>query len=102
MSDSPNYQGAGQPIAGNGGGLLGWLSGVFGASGTPAYAGDGQPSSGASGLLGGGTPAYQAAPPPPATTPDATAPQCPEVDPDPFGSGPIAIVIPRGLTSPQQ
>ena len=75
MSD-PNYQGGGQPTAS--GGLLGWLSGVF----------------------GGGTPPYQSAPPPPPAAPppspsiDVTS-VCPPIDPDPFGSGPIAIVIPR-------
>ena len=107
MSDSPNYQGSGQPVAGGGGGFLGWLSGIFGGSGTPAYSGDGQPSSGASGgMFGGGTPAYRSAP---VVTPPSTPPapvtemqECPPIDPDPFGSGPIAIVIPRGLTSPQQ
>ena len=98
MSD-PNYQGGGQPTAS--GGLLGWLSSVFGGGGTPAYSGGGQPSSGASGgMFGGGTPAYQSAPPPPPAAPppspsiDVTN-VCPPIDPDPFGSGPIAIVIPR-------
>ena len=100
MSATPNYQGSGQAVADNGGGLLGFFSGIFGGGGTPAYSGDGQPSSSASGgFLGGGTPAYQAAPPPPPpppTTQTATATmECPQFDPDPFGSGPIAIVIPR-------
>jgi hypothetical protein len=107
MSDSPVYQGTGQPSGGSAGGILGWLTGIFGGGGTPAYSGDGQPSPGASGgLLGSGTPVYRSAPvatPPTSAPPDATAmTECPSVDPDPFGSGPIAIVIPRGLTSPQQ
>ena len=99
MSATPSYQGSGQAIADNGGGLLGWLSGIFGGGGTPAYSGGGQPSSGAGGFLGGGTPAYQPAPvatPPSSPPPASTAmTECPQLDPDPFGSGPITIVIPR-------
>lgn len=90
----PTYQGPGQPAASSGS-LLG---GLLGQS-TPAYVGDTQASSGSSGgilggLFGSTTPAYQSAPT--LTTQNNEAPpSCPEFDPDPFGSGPIAIVIPR-------
>ena len=91
---APTYQGPGQPAASNGtllGGLLGQSA--------PAYVGNGQPSSASSGgildgLFGSSTPAYQPAPLP-SEQPLAAPPPCPELDPDPFGSGPIAIVIPR-------
>jgi hypothetical protein len=92
---STSYQGTGQPAASSGG----FLDGLLGTS-TPAYVGTGQTSSGSSGggflsgLFGGETPAYQAAPS--QTNGSMQTPQpCPELDPDIFGSGPIAIVIPR-------
>ena len=89
------YQGSGQPAV-NGGGLLGSL-GLFGGS-APGYGGNGSPSTSSGGILGGlfgsATPGYQPAPAPSTTPAEAPAP-CSEVDPDPFGSGPIAIVIPR-------
>ena len=91
---APTYQGPGQPAA-SGGTLLG---GLLGQS-APSYTGDGQPSSASSGgildgLFGSSTPAYQPAPAS-SEQPLAAPPTCPELDPDPFGSGPIAIVIPR-------
>ena len=91
-SSTPTYQGASAPSAGDAGGILGALASlVGGGGGTPAYAGNGQPAPGAGGLLGIATPPYAAAPV--ATAADAVP--CPVVDPDPFGSGPIAIVIRR-------
>jgi len=99
---TPAYKGAGQPTA-NSSGVLGWLSGAFGG-GSPAYSGNGQPTPGASGFLGNATPAYKPPPakpaapatPTPPATPDVatTASTCP-VDPDPFGSDPIAIIVRR-------
>ena len=99
---TPTYQGAGQPIAGNGGGLLGRLGSLFGGE-TPAYSGDGQPSSSV-GVLGRVTPAYMpAATQQPQQTQEnvpsdnASAPaqmSCP-IDPAALASGHIAIVIPR-------
>ena len=89
-STTPAYQGAGEPVSD--GGILGALASLIGGGGsTPAYAGGGQPSPGVGGLLGTATPAYQAAP---ASAAEAAVP-CPVIDPDPFGSGPIAIVIRR-------
>ena len=90
---SPTYQGSGQPAVTSGG----LLDGLLGTS-TPAYVGNGQPSSIVAvgildGLLGGSSPAYLPTPTP--TSTPMEAPECPEIDPDPFGSGPIAIVIPR-------
>ncbi len=89
---APTYQGPGQPAA-TSGSLLG---GLLGQS-TPAYVGDGQASAADSGgilggLFGSSTPAYQ---PAPSLAQQSPSPQCPELDPDPFGSGPIAIVIRR-------
>ena len=101
---TPAYPGTSQQSAAdNGGGLLGALGLFFGSSSTPAYAGSGQPqNSGSGSLLGNATPAYQPAPPPATTQPPPAAtaacapcPPCPPVDLDPFGSGPIAIVIQR-------
>ena len=91
---STTYQGSGQPSAASGG----LLDGLLGTS-TPAYVGDGQPSNGAAGgilggLFGSSAPAYLPAPAPTSTPIEAPQP-CPELAPDPFGSGPIAIVIPR-------
>ena len=108
-NNTPPYQGPGNSIAGNGIGWLGRFGHFFGGGGTPVYFGDGQPSSGSAGrFFGGGTPAYQPAPvakPPTENTSTVNTPTdlqslaqamagCP-VDPDPFGSGPIAIIIPR-------
>lgn len=92
---TPTYQGLGQPAVSDGGGLLGGLLGTS----TPAYGGDGQPSSAASdgllgGLFGSASPAYQPAPAPSSNSMEAPQPY-PELDSDPFGSGAIAIVIPR-------
>jgi hypothetical protein len=100
-SSTPAYQGSGEPPAGDAGGILGALAAMIGVGGsTPAYAGSGQPAPGAGGILGVATPPYQAATPPAIAT-DAVP--CPVVDPDPFGSGPIAIVIRRdGLGDPPQ
>jgi hypothetical protein len=94
MMSAPSYQGPGQPAASSGtllGGLLGQSA--------PAYVGNGQPSSASSGgilggLFGTGTPAYRPAPSL-STQASAATPPRPQLDPDPFGSGPIAIVIPR-------
>jgi hypothetical protein len=108
-NNTPAYQGPGSPVARNGVGWLGRIGHFFGGGGTPMYFGDGQPSSGSSGIfLGGSTPVYKPAPvPKPPTestsTESASTEQpamaqamtgCP-VDLDPFGSGPIAIIVPR-------
>lgn len=107
-NNTPAYQGPGNPNAGNGVGWLGRFGHFFGGGGTPVYFGDGQPSSGpTSRFLGSMTPAYQPAPvaKPTENTSTETASTdmhamaqamagCP-VDPDPFGSGPIAIIVPR-------
>ena len=119
MADNtPSYHQVASQLAANGG-WLGRFGNFFGGGSTPAYLGEGQPSAGsAGGFLGGGTPAYRPAPvvkpkestPTENTSTEAKAPDektstehpamaqavyaCP-VDPDPFGSGPIAIVIPR-------
>jgi len=115
---TPSYdQMIASQLAANGG-WLGRFGNFFGGGSTPAYVGDGQPSAGsAGGLLNVSTPAYRPAPvvKPKETAPtetsteqsapiEATSPEqlhmahavygCP-IDPDPFGSGPIAIVIPR-------
>jgi hypothetical protein len=97
---TPNYQGGTQPNSDNSvGGILGWLSGIFGSGGnTPAYSGDGQPSAGASGgMFGGGSPAYKPASAVAQSPPTGSVEmqQCTQLEADPFGSGPIAIVIPR-------
>ena len=120
MADNtPSYHQVASQLAANGG-WLGRFGNFFGGGSTPAYLGEGQPSPGTSGgILSVGTPAYRLAPvvKPKKSTPteksssEANAPNettsmpehqamaqavyaCP-VDPDPFGSGPIAIVIPR-------
>ena len=117
MADNtPSYHQVASQLAANGG-WLGRFRNFFGGGATPAYLGEGQPSSGsAGGFLGGGTPAYRPAPvvkpkeDSNASTSTESKPiektsteqqamaqavyACP-VDPDPFGSGPIAIVIPR-------
>ena len=107
-NNTPAYQGSSNPNAGNGNGWLGRFGNFFGGGGTPVYFGDGQPSSASGSFLGGATPAYKSAPPAKPsmeTSPyeNASSEQqamaqamtaCP-VDPDPFGSGPIAIIIPR-------
>ena len=79
MSNTPSYQGPGQAVAGMGGGWLGRIGS----------------------LLGVATPVYQPAPVAKIEGPSAetqasaqAAAACP-VDADPFGSGPIAIIIPR-------
>jgi hypothetical protein len=109
-STTPTYRGPGQTAAASSdGGILGALTALLGGGSTPAYAGTGQPAPSASGgLLGSGTPAYQPAPvakpspaptPTPAPTQDGEAPcEITIGDMDPFGSGPIAIVIPRPRT----
>ena|SRR5688572_3969240 len=120
MADTtPSYHQVASQLAANGG-WLGRFGNFFGGGSTPAYLGEGQPSAGsAGGILSVGTPAYRLAPvvKPKESTPTentssgmqspnekASMPEyqamaqamyaCP-VDPDPFGSGPIAIVIPR-------
>ena len=107
-NNTPAYQGPGNPNGRNGNGWLGRFGHFFGGGGTPQYFGDGQPSSGSRGsFLGGMTPAYQPASvaKPTENTATENAPTdaqamaqamagCP-VDPDPFGSGPIAIIVPR-------
>jgi hypothetical protein len=106
-SNTPAYQGPGLPVARNGNGWLGRFGYFFGGGGTPQYLGDGQPSSGSAGaFLGGSTPVYMTAPvakPPTEQSQEGTSMDpamaqamtgCP-VDPDPFGSGPIAIIVPR-------
>src|SRR5690349_944560 len=96
-NNTPAYQGPGNPIAGNGDGLLGRFGRFFGGGGTPAYFGDGQPSSmSKGGFFGSSTPAYQPAPvisqpTENASTQNASYP----VEPEPFGSGPITIIVPR-------
>ena len=117
MTNTPTYhQVASQPPADSGSGWLGRLGALLGGGGTPAYLGDGQPPPNAAGGFLGTTPAYKPAPVATPTEHAATengstahAPieQSPEqmgaaqavfacpVDPDPFGAGPIAIVIPR-------
>ena len=112
MSNTPAYhQVSGQPPVGiSDGGWLGRLGALLGGGGTPAYLGEGQPTPGTAGSFLGTTPAYKPAPIVTPTEHAATvdgsmahAPieqgpaqviACP-VDPDPFGSGVIAIVIPR-------
>ncbi len=112
---TPAYQGAGQPIADNGGSWFGRLGSFFGGGATPTYAGVGQPT-GIVGALGGGAPAYAPAPPvtpPKDSTKDtmgsiaAQAPVCCPIDPmgcpiDPaaLAAGQIAIVIPRERLGP--
>lgn len=120
MADNtPSYHQVASQLATNGG-WLGRFGNFFGGGSTPAYLGEGQPSPGsAGGFLGGGTPAYRPAPvvkpkeiaPNEKTSTETNAPieqastteqatmaqavyACP-VDPDPFGSGPIAIIVPR-------
>ena len=119
MADNtPSYHQVASQLAANGG-WLGRFGNFFGGGSTPAYLGEGQPSAGnAGGFLGGGTPAYRLAPVvkpaevapgrSPSTEQHAPIEQsateqtdmaqavygCP-VDPDPFGSGPIAIIVPR-------
>lgn len=120
MADNtPSYHQVASQLAANGG-WLGRFGNFFGGGSTPAYLGEGQPSPGAAGgLLSVGTPAYRPAPiakpkeialtenaSTEAKTPNEKTSMteqqamaqavyaCP-VDPDPFGSGPIAIVIPR-------
>lgn len=102
---TPIYNGAGQSIADNGVGLLGALGSIFGGGAAPAYAGDGQPSGSVSGgLLGGGTPAYAAAP----TTQQAAmdggdsslmetqaVTECLPLNADALAQGLVAIVVPR-------
>ena len=100
MSNTPAYQGSSQP-AGNGKGWLGRIGSFFGGS-TPAYAGGDQSPASSGGFLGVATPAYKPAPvakPQEAPSAETTAvaqaaASCPG-DPDPFGSGPIAIIVPR-------
>ena len=119
MADNtPSYHQAASQLAANGG-WLGRFGNFFGGGNTPAYLGEGQPSSGnTGGILSVGTPAYRLPPvvkPKEVTTENTSsenAPNektsmpeqqamaqavyaCPALDPDPFGSGPIAIVIPR-------
>ncbi len=97
-STTPTYQGSGQTAAASrDGGILGALTALFGGGGTPAYAGAGQPAPSASGgFLGSGTPAYQ---PAPVATPNPAPTETPSeitmCDPEPFGAGTFAIVIPR-------
>ena len=114
---TPSYNGAGQPIADNGGSWLGRLGSVFGAS-TPTYAGAGQPAIASRGVFGNTTPIYAAAPVAVSATQNASQqtpvtasrsdcgcePEldeseqalmtCP-IDPEALASGHIAIVIPR-------
>jgi hypothetical protein len=102
-STTPSYQGSGQTaVASSDGGILGALTALLGGGSTPAYAGTGQPAPSASGgLLGGGTPAYQPVPvatPTPSSASTETPCEVTICDPEPFGAGTIAIVIPR----PQQ
>jgi hypothetical protein len=93
---TPTYQGSGQPIVDNGGGLLGRLASFFGGA-APTYSGDGQPSSSV-GVLGRVTPAYMPAPTQQNTSSSTASaevhPSCP-IDPEAMASGHIAIVIPR-------
>ncbi len=116
-NNTPSYhQVASQPA--DSGGWLGRFGNFFGGGGTPGYLGDGQPSAGSGGgILSVATPAYR---PAPVTKPEnasnesvSTEPKAPieqtstehavmaqavyacPLDSDPFGSGPIAIVIPR-------
>ena len=98
MLTTPTYQGPGQTAAASSdGGILGALTALLGGGSTPAYAGTGQPAPSASGgLLGSGTPAYQPAPvATPSPAPTETPCEVTICDPDPFGAGTIAIVIPR-------
>ena len=117
VDTTPSYHQVASQLAANGG-WLGRFGNFFGGGSTPAYLGDGQPSPGfAGGVLSVGTPAYGLAPvvKPKESTPNETSSEkapnektsmpeqvmaqavyaCPALDPDPFGSGPIAIVIPR-------
>ena len=105
---TPAYQGPGNSNTGSGNGWLGRFGNFFGGGGTPVYFGDGQPSSSSGSFLGGATPAYKPAPVAKPPTENASHENtsteqqgmaqamtaCP-VDPDPFGSGPIAIIVPR-------
>lgn len=120
MADNtPSYHQVASQLAANGG-WLGRFGNFFGGGSTPAYLGEGQPSAGtAGGILSVGTPAYRL---PPVVKPKESAqtvstssenapsektsmPEqqamaqavyaCPALDPDPFGSGPIAIIVPR-------
>ena len=115
---TPSYNGAGQPIADNGGSWLGRLGSVFGTS-TPTYAGAGQPAIASRGVFGSTTPIYAAAPAAVSTAPQSTSQQTPvtasrtdcvcependeneqalmacPIDPEALASGHIAIVIPR-------
>jgi hypothetical protein len=120
MADTtPSYHQVASQLAANGG-WLGRFGNFFGGGATPAYLGDGQPSPGsAGGVLSVGTPAYRHAPvvkptevvPTQSTSTETKTPiekrstseqpamaqavyACP-LDPDPFGSGPIAIIVPR-------
>ena len=107
-NNTPAYQGPSTPN-GNGNGWLGRFGNFLGGGGTPQYLGDGQPSSASMGtFFGGSTPAYNPAPVAKTPTENASTESasteqqamaqavtgCP-VDPDPFGSGPIAIIVPR-------
>lgn len=76
LGDStPRYQGPGASSARKSGGLLGFLSGLLGGTGTPTYVGGGQPSqtSGTGLRLFGGTPAYTQPSAEPATSVTPTA-----------------------------
>src|SRR5690348_534516 len=107
-NNTPAYQGPGNAGAGNGNGWLGRFGNFLGGGGTPQYLGDGQPSAGSSGtFIGGSMPAYKPVPVAQPSTGNASSENasteqqamaqamtgCP-VDPDPFGSGPIAIIVP--------
>ena len=97
-STTPTYQGPGQTAAASSdGGILGAFTALLGGGSTPPYARTGQPAPSASGeLLGSGTPAYQPAPvATPSPAPTETPCEVTICDPEPFGAGTIAIVIPR-------
>ena len=94
---TPRYLGSGQPLADNGGGLLGRLGSLLGGV-TPQYLGEGQPTS-SRGILGTGTPAYMPAPaaeakPEQSDESRIACASCP-IDPAALAAGCIAIVIPR-------
>ena len=122
---TPSYNGAGQPIADNGGSWLGRLGAVFGAS-TPTYAGAGQPAIASRGVFGSTTPIYAVAPATASSAAQSGSQQMPvtasrsdcgcepeldeneqalmtcPIDPEALASGHIAIVIPRMSVSDEK
>lgn len=74
-NSTPRYQGLGTSPARKSGGVLGFLSGLLGGTGSPTYVGAGQPvrNSGFGLRLFGANPTYMQPPVEPATMPVASA-----------------------------